>query len=398
MRRNTISAIELENFKCFRHQRLVFRHLTVLTGLNGMGKSSVIQALLLIRQSLSSGRMRSHLVLSGELVELGTGRDVLYDLSDKDELCIVLEFGNIRRTEYRCQYTSESHRLSLLTKSLPTSHGTFDAYRGEKGDWVQIDRRAHAIEPRLRYRTMFTASGFQYLSAERQGPRKVLPWSEEEITKRSLGTQGEHVLSFLSAFGRSPLKPDDPRIRADDLSLTVDGQVSAWLQDISPGARLEISPMRDIDALSARYSYDRKGDVSSRPFRATNVGFGVSYALPVIVALVAAQSGDLVVIENPEAHLHPKGQTKMGQLAARAAETGVQVVVETHSDHFLDGVRLDVKRGNLTSENAVFHYFRRDGSETDVLSPYLSSDGSLSEWPKGFFDERDDNLLRLLGP
>ena len=201
-----LSAVELENFKCFRRQRFELRNLTVLAGLNGVGKSSVIQALLLIRQSLSGNRMRRQLLLSGELVELGTGVDVLYDLSDQDELCIVLEFGNERRTEYRYQYTPESNRLSLLTKSLPTTRGTFDAFKGEDGNWVQMSQRDRTYPHRYSQRAMFSTRGFQYLSAERQGPRKSLPWSEDEVARRSLGTQGEHVLSFLSEFGRDPVK------------------------------------------------------------------------------------------------------------------------------------------------------------------------------------------------
>lgn len=398
MRSLPLSALELENFKCFRRQRLKFGNLTVLAGLNGTGKSSVIQALLLIRQSLSAGRMRRRLLLSDQLVDLGTGADVLFDLADQDELSIVLEFGGVRRTEYRYQYSPESDRLSLMVGSRPIPQATLDVFRNDKGRWVDSSKASRSVTQRIGYRAMFSFRGFQYLSAERHGPRKALPWSEEQVTNRTLGPHGEHVLAFLSEFGRSALEESDPRIKDEQLPLTVEGQVSAWMQEVSPGARLQISRMRDIDAMAARYTYSRKDDVSSRPFRATNVGFGVSYVLPVIVALVAAEANDLIIIENPEAHIHPKGQTKIGQLAARAAQRGAQVVVETHSDHFLDGVRLDARRDRIESENAVFHYFARDGAETTVVTPHLHSDGSLSEWPKGFFDERDNNLLGLLAP
>lgn len=88
----------------------------------------------------------------------------------------------------------------------------------------------------------------------------------------------------------------------------------------------------------------------------------------------------------------------MGELAVRASAAGVQVLVETHSDHFLDGVRLDVRRGRMTSDLAKIHFFTREGAESHVTSPRLQSDGSLSDWPKGFFDEKDENLLGLLGP
>lgn len=87
----------------------------------------------------------------------------------------------------------------------------------------------------------------------------------------------------------------------------------------------------------------------------------------------------------------------MGQLAGRAAKSGVQVLIETHSDHFLDGVRLDVKNQLSDGQDTRIHFFTRVGSETQVISPKVLENGSLSEWPKGFFDERDENLLGLLG-
>ncbi|MCY4151553.1 MAG: DUF3696 domain-containing protein [Aestuariivita sp.] len=161
---------------------------------------------------------------------------------------------------------------------------------------------------------------------------------------------------------------------------------------------LEISEMREIDALAARYFFSRFGDASSVPFRATNIGSSISYALPVLTTLIGARAGEVVIIENPQAHLHPRGQTKMGELAVCAATAGVQVVIETHSDHLLDGVRLSVRRGKAASELTRIHFFTRGDAESHAVSPKLLSDGSLTDWPKGFFDERDENLLSLLSP
>ncbi|WUQ95544.1 AAA family ATPase [Streptomyces sp. NBC_00310] len=97
-----------------------------------------------------------------------------------------------------------------------------------------------------------------------------------------------------------------------------------------------------------------------------------TYALPIVVACLTAQPGGLVLLENPEAHLHPHGQTKMAELAASAAAQGAQLVVETHSDHVLNGIRLAVKRGPLTSEQAVVHFFRStNGSGVEVITPHI---------------------------
>ena len=173
--------------------------------------------------------------------------------------------------------------------------------------------------------------------------------------------------------------------------------VDHWLQDVSPGVHLQLQEVAAADAVIAGFSFDRPGDVRTRPYRAINVGFGLSYVLPVVLALLA-EPGALCLIENPESHLHPRGQTKLGELAARAAKAGVQVFVETHSDHFMDGVRIAVRDGLIAPEDVAFHYFERQGGKAVVSSPQVDADGRLSEWPAGFFDQHEENLVRLLAP
>ena len=113
----------------------------------------------------------------------------------------------------------------------------------------------------------------------------------------------------------------------------------------------------------------------------------------------ADSPGTLCLIENPEAHLYPRGQTKLAGLAVRAARAGVQVFVETHSDHFIDGVRIAVRDGLIAPYATAFHYFERQGDgRVNVSSPTVDADGRLSHWPAGFFDQHEDNLARLLAP
>lgn len=391
---NLITELELHNFKCFRHQPIQMAALTVLTGLNGMGKSSVIQALLLLRQSFMDPPGR-RLKLSGELVDLGTGADVFFDLADEDDLGFVVEIEGKHRYEYRFLYDRSGDSLATIYGDDRRTSVAKRTYLDADGEWILAD--GPSIMP-FRIPSLHRSSRFQYLSAERLGPRKMLPWQEEQISRRSLGSQGEHVLGFLARYGSESLTAADARLTHPDAKATIEGQVTAWLQETSPGSMLDISELREIDAYAARFAYQRKGDVASRPFRATNVGFGLSYVLPVLTALISARPGDLVIVENPEAHLHPRGQTKLGELAARAAATGVQVVIETHSDHFLDGIRIAVRNRLIAPANARLHYFTRHGAEAAVITPELKADGSLTEWPSGFFDERDENLIRLLSP
>jgi predicted ATPase len=398
-----LSALEMRNFKCFRRQPLEFGNLTILTGLNGMGKSSVIQALLLLRQSLDGSRAR-RLKLSGDLVDLGTGSDVFFDLADEDVITFALEVDNKYRFEFQFEYDRRSSALQRVkaegSENQPYRDvGPTRQYINDgSGVWRQLPIKEISFDSSPFRSALFSKMRLQYLAAERLGPRKMLPWADEQAARRSLGVQGEYVWAFLARYGAEILPEFDPRLRKTDAKTTVEGQVTAWLQEASPGSILKIDELRTVDALAARYAYERKGDVASPSFRATNVGFGLSYILPVLTALIAARPGDIVIVENPEAHLHPRGQTKIGELACHAASAGVQVIIETHSDHFLDGVRLAARSGCIDHKTVRIHYFTRHGPEAAVISPSLQSDGRLSEWPKGFFDERDENLVRLLKP
>ena len=109
-----------------------------------------------------------------------------------------------------------------------------------------------------------------------------------------------------------------------------------------------------------------------------------------------------MLIENPEAHLHPKGQFMMGELIARAASAGIQVIVETHSDHVLNGIRVAVHDKVINPDSLKIHFFSRleeaGRMKSKVESPVIDKNGRLDQWPEGFFDEWDKSLERLLDP
>jgi len=235
-----------------------------------------------------------------------------------------------------------------------------------------------------------------YVQADRIGPQKLYPRSKATARQNLLGARGEFALNYLSENSRL-LPNGDPRLSNVQGEGTLD-VVNHWLGDLSPGARLDFGDVIvQADMLVAGFSFEREGDIATRSFRPTNVGFGLSYVLPVLAALLVSP-GSLLLIENPEAHLHPQGQTRLAGLFVQAALAGVQVFVESHSDHFLDGIRLAVREERLRPDQVAIHYFRRQGTSTSVSSPKLNEDGRLSRWPEGFFDQHEDNLARLLAP
>lgn len=369
-----LTKIRLTNFKAFNDVTLRCGSLTLLCGVNGTGKSSVLQALLLLRQSVQSGAMhRLRLELQGDLVAIGTGRDALYEDAETDTVGIGLDADGCVSCSLSFRVLSDEGRDSDVLEAV--------AADGPSADW---------------WATPPFGGEVNYVHAERVGPRKFYAQSDSMARRGELGARGEYALNYLSERGTSLLPPKDPRVQGTEGRRVLD-VVDRWLGEVSPGAHLRLDKVVQADALVAGFSFDRAGDVGSREFRATNVGFGLSYSLPVLTALMASE-GTLCLIENPEAHLHPRGQTRIAELAARAAAAGVQVMVETHSDHFLDGVRIAVRDELLAPSEVAIHYFEREGGEAKVTSPKMESDGRLSSWPMGFFDQHEDNLARLLAP
>ena len=118
-----------------------------------------------------------------------------------------------------------------------------------------------------------------------------------------------------------------------------------------------------------------------------DVGLGVSQVLPVLVALIAAEPGQLVYLEQPELHLHPRAQVALAQVLADAAKRGVRVVVETHSSLLLLGFQTLVAEGDLSPELVKLHWFtRREDGVTEVNSADLDEAGAYGEWPEDFDD------------
>jgi predicted ATPase len=157
--------------------------------------------------------------------------------------------------------------------------------------------------------------------------------------------------------------------------------------------------MPEVNKVILDYQFDY-GNNKTTSFRPWNVGFGISYVLPVIVALLTAEAGKIIVIENPESHIHPRGQAEMGKLIALAAQSGAQLFVETHSDHILNGIRVAVKNKLVDTAKVNVLFFDKTTTENEqyatVIPIKIDKNGSLSEYPDYFLDEWSNQLSQLI--
>jgi len=380
-----IGELRLENFKAFRSAKVPLAPLTLLSGVNAVGKSTVLQALALIRQTFGSDMLRpaGGLLLNGEYAEIGTGADLLHD-----------------------DYEADDQGRPVVGISVTGADGVESVWRtavagsAERQADVLPWERCDGPPPG----SPLFGTGFQFLRADRIVPAVTYPKSYDAAVRRhSLGSRGEHTVNFLRVHSETPV-PERLR-HPSSAAGSLLRQTEAWLQDLCPGVNLEAVGVDGTDFVQLSYGFfGQAGLLSSQiRYRPTNVGFGLTYVLPVVVACLSAGPGSLILLENPEAHLHPRGQSAMAALIARAAASGAQLVVETHSDHVLNGVRLAVKRGVLKGRQTAIHYVDRERSAAPdrlpavrIQSPVIGDDGMLSTWPDGFFDEWENALDQLL--
>ncbi|MCK4663968.1 MAG: DUF3696 domain-containing protein [Bacteroidales bacterium] len=451
-----ISQIEIKNFKSLKKVSVKTKNLNVLMGLNGMGKSSFIQMLLLLMQS---DKLEERVIdLNGILVQIGQGRDALYQYAEEDNIEFGLNFGydtveniftkyleknNQRKTPERFAILKEiystddtfdidtlydrmktkNHRVSpatlyntielLLNCNLVIKNQSKDnreQYEKAKYpvfNWkflYQKDKDKLTAEFGYRKTAMeffrSQTKKFQYISAERIGPQDLYEASSIIVSdKKQLGLLGEYAAYFINVFGSEYNVKEELR-HPKATSEKLNAQLNAWLSEIiSPGVSLNTKYIPEVNKVILDYQFDL-GNSKTNSFRPKNVGFGISYVLPIVLVLLTAEENKIIVIENPESHIHPRGQAELGKLISLAAQTGAQLFIETHSDHILNGIRVAVKENSIDKSDVNIMYFDKVTTDKEQYSSVkhieIDNNGELSEYPKDFLDEWSNQLLKLI--
>ena len=177
---------------------------------------------------------------------------------------------------------------------------------------------------------------------------------------------------------------------------TLNKQVEYWMDYIIPGIEIRTDDVMDLRVSKMSLRQPALDTDFLSPY---NFGFGISYVLPVIVTGLIARTGSVFLVENPEAHLHPKGQSHIGYFLAMVACAGVQVIVETHSEHVLNGIRIAALKNGIEPEDISINFFsiKKDGENIrhTVEQIRLNSRMDLESWPEGFLDQEEEDLRTL---
>lgn len=372
-----ITSIAVTNFKCFKSLTLELAALNVFAGMNGAGKSTVIQSLLALRQSWESDSLhRGRIQLNGKLAELGTAAEVYCAEPSSEFIELSLASTKLGRTlKLKCRQ-SELRSKDYVLQVDPA--------------WEAGDNNFELFQ-----------EPFNYLNAERIGPRKTMPIPPDDGHQYWVGRCGENASHIVASLELRKRQVDAPLLLEstdEKIYPLLHYQWVLWMSRLFPGFEADPEIYSEADQVRLGLALQRKTG-QSLFVRPPNTGFGLSYVLGIIVAGLVAAPGTVLIVENPEAHLHPKAQSCIGEFLARVAAGGAQVFVETHSEHVLNGMRRMVKQTVLTPETIRLHYFanRKESIEPAVTTIPVSPKGDIAVWPEGFFDQLDQDLSIILG-
>ncbi|PGH41172.1 MAG: hypothetical protein CRN43_00810, partial [Candidatus Nephrothrix sp. EaCA] len=342
-----IRSIEIKNFKSIKSKYFPLRNLNVLLGLNGQGKSSFIQSLLILRQSADSLK-RGVLQLNGSEFQTGVAKDALYQYVGKNEsLSIALAFDDKEPCLMNFDYTPGSDVFNQINPQE-------DIYREAAAD--------------INKQPLF-GNRFQYLSANRIAPQSIHKKSYTSVVAHNnMGSSGEYTADYLETRGDDEIAFDNCIHHKTISSRNHQGavskdkrlinQVNLWMSEISPDVSIKTTGISS-DNVKLEYEFEQPTYGKTMALKPENTGFGISYSLHVITALLKARAGDLLIIENPESYIHPRGQAAAGELIALAAQNDVQIIIETHSDHVLNGIRAGVKENPTLKDRTALFYFKK---------------------------------------
>lgn len=349
-----IKKLTVDNFKCFHHMELELKPVTVLCGMNSGGKSSVIQALLLARESEETGEKQGNLDLMNSKynVNLYSFDEILYEDAEEEIFHIAIQTQGCEEKVYE--------------------------YRSEEGD-NNLKYQRRKGEPQKEDKTKIW-----YLSSD----RTISPYQRRGNAEAlELGADNEYM-GFILEKGRSGKIVSDKNKNCRDMdNVLFTTQVNEWLDFILPGNQVMAAALGNDNLISLRFGKEQK-------LHKTNVGYGVSFVLPILVGGLLAAKGDILIVENPELHLHPKAQSDLMLFLSTMAIAGVQIVIETHSDHIINGIRKAVvsRECRLQAEDAAIYFF---GKHKTYHFIRMDSAAELSEWPEDFMEQEENDLYYI---
>ena len=448
-----LTKLHLRNFKAWKDTGPIrLAPLTVIFGANSAGKSSLGHLLLALKQTaLSADRKRAlHLGDATTLIDLGTFADCMHGHDLNKSLDFKLAWNLPKLLEVRdplqpsLRYSGDSLELKVSLMAGKSGQPEVQSLRFDLGTtgWELLDvnlvrgenrkfslesnhyefkmadgRKWPLEEPEKFYRvseismarfknasfltdfalaTETMLGSISYLGPLRNPPKRTYQWSGD--TPEGVGQLGENTIAAILAaqnegrmLNRGPKRPRQPFTEF----------IANWLKDLGVIHSFVVKPVAE-----GRKEYEVlvKTHAKAPEVKITDVGFGVSQVLPVLVQAFYCPPNSTVWMEQPEIHLHPQVQAELADVfisAIRAREESgprnVQLIIESHSEHFLNRLQRRIAEGEITPDDIAIYFCKKTGSATELEPLELNLLGDIENWPENFFgDEMADLTARTV--
>ncbi len=390
-----ITEISFDNFKCLSKKGPFYlSKLNVFSGYNGRGKSSVMQFLLMLSQSIRKDQNQIRkLHLNGDYVNLGDFDEIMTDDTGND---VSIEFKTndpqIKEVQLSYQLSNEDIKIGLIDKCIINSIDYFDIAGGmnDVQNSSNKGRKDLFKTPPTALTNLF--QNIYYVSANRQGSVKYE--DRQEVPEfLNVGAYGDRTINTMVAY--KELIKENMNVPGQDGEHKLSDLVNLWVEYIMNGGGLEVENDNAEGRHNSVLTIDFKFKDFPRTFNSYNVGFGYSYILSIVVTALIAKPGSIVIVENPEAHLHPEAQLRLTELLSKLSANGVQVFIETHSEHILNGFRITTLKDefDINTSDISIYFFDRDFS---IKHLKVLPNGKIPNWPKGFFNQFETEMSQII--
>lgn len=424
-----IEQIQVKGYKSLVDATLHVKPLTLLAGTNSSGKSSIMQPLLLIKQTMEAPyQPAGALVLDGAHVQAEMAEELVSRIQNPDKsfsIRIIEGEGRVYREDIELSYKANKAGFALsyqvasifnkiyrlapempwleIEKQLNKNELNFFGHPAGYGKVIletpflnlQIFENKEAVgieildEIDFSYDISDLVSSVIHIPGLRGLPKRTYP--SASLQKKIKGTFDLYAAGAISQWQQ---QNDIDKIFYLNSSIQRLGLTNAVIAKVKNANEVELSVSRLPAGVKSKSKNTDMVNIA-------DVGIGVSQVLPILVALIAAQEGQIVYVEQPELHLHPRAQVAMAELLAEAANRGVRVIVETHSSLLLLTIQTLIAQEKIKNTDVALHWFARDAKgATQVTYVQPDEDGAYGEWPEDFGDvelKAQDAYLTAVG-
>lgn len=421
-----IKNVVIRNVKCFPSVSFEMAPLTVFCGANSAGKSTVIQCLLMAKQSYDAHNFREKKInLTGPLFSVGHVKDLVSQNIKGEDLSILIDDCKLESLPL---IDVDPNSYTLPLKDNDVTHDFFDspfhylnAYRlapqnsydvnfdSDKIDFGIYGQYVIAELHKLRHKPAINkelAKLSVELTRKKENKKIVLNYTDSaqdnttedspefyNLEKDEEEAKFQTIEKYLEESKPSGViglaEKKAKVITNEEYSLEV--ALKETMKRICKGFDIETTGYDELDKVSNSFGSNE----TSYAVRPINTGFGISNVLPIIVAGLCTPPGGVLIVENPEVHLHPAAQSEIADFLGHVSSCGVQVIIETHSDHIINSIRLFGKNNDLDVDHIIINSIRSEKGNRVVTPIRICKDGGLSDVDDGFFDQAEKDLMRL---